>query len=81
MCARLLRAGSQYNTTHALRGIQCARVCMNRLGFYSCVSCVHVLRCIVNRALWVNMRFPEAVFLSSYYYFVLRRLSVSLHTL
>ena len=39
-----LKAGSQYDATRAMRGVKCARERRNRLGFYSCVSCVHALR-------------------------------------
>ena len=35
----------------AMRGVKHACVGRNRLGFYSCVSCVHALRRFVNRAL------------------------------
>ena len=44
-----VKAGSLYDATHALRGVKLTCVCRNRLGFYSCLSCVHVLRCIVNQ--------------------------------
>ena len=43
-------AGSQYDTTRAMQGVKRARTCRNRLGFYSCVSCVHTLHCIVSQA-------------------------------
>ena len=45
------KAGSQYDATCAMRGVKRAPERRNRLGFYSCVSCVHALRRIVNRAL------------------------------
>ena len=45
-----VKPGSQYNATRAMRGIKCIRVRRNRLGFNSCVSCVHVLCRIVNQA-------------------------------
>ena len=45
-----VKAGLQYDTMRAMRGVKHARVRRNRLGFYSCVSCVHVLRRIVNQA-------------------------------
>ena len=42
-----------HNTTQRVLcgGVKRARVRRNRLGFYSCVSCVHALRRIVNQAL------------------------------
>ena len=45
-----VKSGSQYDTTRAMRGVKRLRVRRNRLGFNSCVSCVHTLRCIVNQA-------------------------------
>ena len=45
-----LKPGLQYNTMRAMWGVKCACVCRNRLGFYSCVSCIHKLRCIVSPA-------------------------------
>ena len=38
------KAGSQYDATRAMRGVKHACERRNRLGFYSCISCVHVLR-------------------------------------
>ena len=48
---RRVKAGSQYDAVRAMREVKRARVRRNRLGFYSCVSCVHALRRIVNRAI------------------------------
>ena len=45
-----LKASSQYDATRAMRGVKCTCVRRNRLGFYSCVSCIHALFRIVNRA-------------------------------
>ena len=45
----LFKAGSQFNTCYA--GGKWIRVRRKRLGFYSCISCIHVLRHIMNRAL------------------------------
>ena len=47
----MVKASSQYDTTWAMWGVECARVCRNRLGFYFCVSCIHVLRRIVKQPL------------------------------
>ena len=60
-----LKPSSQYDATHAMGGVKRIRVRRNRLGFNSCLSCVHALRRIVNRALRARLYYQEEVIQSS----------------
>ena len=62
--AMTTKAGSQYDATRAMRGVKRARIRRNSLGFYSCVSCVHALRRIVNRTLVILCNTMQAIITS-----------------